>query len=196
MPMRRLPLLCLALLSSTALSAQTPYRTPPQVIVDILDAPPLPAASVSPDRQWLLLLEQRSMPTIAELAHPMLRLAGNRITPRTTGRQLPGPINGLVLKRVADGSERRITVPAPAALSFVSWSPDSRTIAFVQTRDSGLALWIADAATGQTRALTGPNLNATSGPPCQWMPGGTKLLYEFVPDDRGLAPVAPQPPVG
>src|SRR6266516_1212563 len=190
--MRRVILFCLALLSATRLAAQTPYRTPPQVIVDILDAPPLPSASMSPDRQWLLLLEQRSMPTIAELAQPMLRLAGNRISPRTTGPQLPGPITGLVLKRVADGSERRIAVPAPAALSFISWSPDSRSIAFVQTRDSGLALWVADAATGQARALTGPVLNATSGPPCQWMPSAAKLLCEFVPDDRGRAPVAPQ----
>src|SRR5213593_3699580 len=164
MPMRRLPLRCPALLSTTALSAQTPYRTPPQVIVDILDAPLLPVANVSPDRQWLLLLEQRSMPTIAELAQPMLRLAGSRINPRTTGPQLPGLITGLVLKRVADGSERRITVPTPAALSYVAWSPDSRTIAFVQTRDSGLALWVADPATGQSHALTGPNLNATGGP--------------------------------
>jgi len=138
--MRRLPLLCLALLSSTALSAQTPYRTPPQVIVDILDAPLLPVASLSPDRQWLLLLEQRSMPTIAELAQPMLRLAGNRINPRTTGPQLPGGITGLVLKRVADGSERHINVPTPAALSFIFWSPDSRNVAFLQTRDSGLVL--------------------------------------------------------
>src|SRR5436189_3457941 len=71
--MSRMTLACLALLSGT-LSAQTPYKTPPQVIVDILDAPPLPVASLSPDRQWLLLLEQRSMPTIAELAAPMLRL--------------------------------------------------------------------------------------------------------------------------
>src|SRR5438477_11579988 len=133
--MTRFTLVCLALLGST-LPAQTPSKTPPQIIVDILDAPPLPAASISPDRQWLLLLEQRSMPTIAELAQPMLRLAGNRISPRTTGPQLPGPITGLVLKRVADGAERRIAVPAPAALSFVSWSPDSRAIAFVQTRDS------------------------------------------------------------
>src|SRR5436309_11440426 len=169
--MRRV-LFCLALLSATRLAAQTPYRTPPQVIVDILDAPPLPTASVSPDRQWLLLLEQRSMPTIAELAQPILRIAGSRINPRTTGPQLPGLITGLVLKRVADGSERRITVPTPAALSYVAWSPDSRTIAFVQTRDSGLALWVADPATGQSRALTGPILNATSGPPCQWLPGG------------------------
>ena len=194
--MRRLFVVSLACLPCASLAAQEPYKLPPQVIVDILDTPPLPAASVSPDRQWLLLLEQRSMPTIAELAQPMLRLAGTRINPRTTGPQLPGPITGLVLKRVADGSERRITVSAPAALSFVSWSPDSRTIAFVQTRDSGLVLWVADPATGQTRALTGPTLNATNGPPCQWMPGGAKLLCEFVPDGRGPAPVAPQTPVG
>ena len=194
--MRRLFVVSLACLPCAALAAQEPYKLPPRVIVDMLDTPPLPAASLSPDRQWLLLLEQRSMPTIAELAQPMRRLAGNRINPRTTGPQLPGPITGLVLKRVADGSERRITVPAPAALSFVSWSPDSRTIAFVQTRDSGLALWGADVATGQTRSLTGPILNATSGPPCQWMPSGAKLLCEFIPDDRGAAPVAPQTPIG
>ncbi|HEV8264367.1 MAG TPA: prolyl oligopeptidase family serine peptidase [Gemmatimonadales bacterium] len=197
--MRSLFAVSLASLACSGLAAQQPYKVPPQVIVDILDTPPLPGASVSPDRQWLLLLEQRSMPAIAELAQPILRIAGTRINPRTTGPQLPGPITGLVLKRVADGAERRITVPAPAALSFVSWSPDSRTIAFVQTRDSGLALWVADAATGQARALTGPSLNATNGPPCQWMPGAaasTRLLCEFVPDGRGPAPVAPATPVG
>src|SRR6266516_1362393 len=193
--MRRMTVACLALLSGT-LSAQTPYKTPPQIIVDILDAPPLPAASISPDRQWLLLLEQRSMPTIAELAQPMLRLAGNRINPRTSGPQLPGGITGLVLKRVADGTERRVNVPTPAALSYVILSPDSRTVAFVQTSDSGLVLWVADAATGQTRALTGATLNATSNPPCQWMPSSTSLLCEFIPEARGPAPVAPQTPVG
>src|SRR5439155_990635 len=192
--MRRMTLACLALLSGT-LSAQTPYKTPPQIIVDMLDAPPLPAASISPDRQWLLLLEQRSMPTIAELAQPMLRLAGNRINPRTSGPQLPGGITGLVLKRVADGTERRVNVPTPAALSYVIWSPDSRTVAFVQTSDSGLVLWVTDAATGQTRALTGATLNATSNPPCQWMPSSTSLLCEFIPEARGPAPVAPQTPV-
>ncbi len=136
------------------------------------------------------------MPTIAELAAPMLRLAGNRINPRTTGPQLPGGITGLVLKRVADGTERRINGPTPAALSYVIWSPDSRTIAFAQTRDSGLVLWVADAVTGQTRALTGANLNATNGPSCQWTPSSTSLLCEFIPEVRGPAPVAPQTPVG
>jgi dipeptidyl aminopeptidase/acylaminoacyl peptidase len=193
--MRRVFAVTFACLLCASLSAQEPYKLPPRVIVDILDTPPLPGATVSPDRQWLLLLEQRSMPSIAELAQPMLRLGGNRINPRTTGPQLPGAITGLVLKRVSDGMERRIAVQAPAALAFVSWSPDSRTIAFVQTRDSGLALWAADVATGQTRALTGSILNATSGPPCQWMPSA-KLLCELIPADRGPAPVAPQTPIG
>src|SRR5256885_5104722 len=110
---------------------------------DILDAPPLPAASVSPDHQWLLLFEQRSMPTIAEMAQPVLRLAGSRINPRTTGPQLPGAITGLLLKRVADGTERRISVPAPASLSFVMWAPSGQSGAFLQTRGSGLVLWNA-----------------------------------------------------
>jgi dipeptidyl aminopeptidase/acylaminoacyl peptidase len=194
--MRRRFVSCLSLVVASTAAAQTPYKTPPQTIVDILDTPPLPAASVSPDRQWLLLLEQRSMPTIAELAAPMLRLAGYRINPRTTGPQLPGGITGLVLKRVADGSERRINVPAPTALSFIIWSPDSRNLAFVQTRDEGLVLWVADVATGQTRALTSANLNATQGPPCQWTPTSASLLCQFVPDGRGPAPVAPQTPIG
>src|SRR5688572_11043375 len=192
--MRRLVLACLVCCTAFSLTAQTPYRTPPQAIVDILDTPPLPAASVSPDRQWILLLEQRSMPSIAELAQPMLRLAGSRINPRTSGPQLSGAITGLLLKRISDGSERRIAVPAPASLSFVSWAPGGRAIAFVQSRDSGLALWIADVATGQARAVTGPVLNGTDGAPCEWMAGGTRLLCRFVPDGRGSAPEPPRAP--
>src|SRR2546429_2317220 len=118
LPMRRFVLLSLALVVAP-LAAQTPYKTPPQVIVDILDAPPLPAASVSPDRQWLLLFEQRSMPTIAEMAQPGLRLAGSRINPRTTRPQLPRAITRLPPKRVGHGTQRRISVPAPAAPSLV-----------------------------------------------------------------------------
>ncbi len=194
--MRRSILAVALVVSGSPLAAQTPYRTPPQVIVDMLDAPPLPGASVSPDRQWLLLLEQRSMPAIAELAQPMLRLAGSRINLRTSGPLLPGAITGLLLKRIADGSERRITIPTPAAISFVNWAPHARTITFVQTRDSGLALWIADVATGESRALTGPTLSATGGPPCEWMPDGARLLCRFIPEGRGTAPEAPRTPTG
>jgi dipeptidyl aminopeptidase/acylaminoacyl peptidase len=195
--MRRLLLSLLALLGAVpALAAQQPYKKPPQVIVDILDAAPLPTASVSPDRGTLLLMEAPAMPTIAEVAAPMLRLAGFRVNPRTNGPTLPGRITGLVLKRVADGTERRISLPDNPAVAFVAWAPDGRRIAFVQTRDAGLELWIADVATGRSRAVTGPTLNAAFGTPCQWLADATRLVCRFVPDGRGAAPTPAAVPVG
>jgi len=42
---------------------------------------------VSPDHRTVALLNRRSMPTIAELAQPIHRIAGARINPKTNGRQ-------------------------------------------------------------------------------------------------------------
>ena len=66
-------------------SAPATYQIPPKAIVDILDAPPLPGVVVSPTREVLALLPRRSMPSIAELAQPMLGLAGTRVNPLTNG---------------------------------------------------------------------------------------------------------------
>ena len=74
---------------------QAHYQLPPKAIVDILDAKPLPTVAVSPSRQEIALLERSSMPTIAELSQPMLRLAGARINPRTNGPQRPPPLTGI-----------------------------------------------------------------------------------------------------
>ena len=194
--MRRFVLLCVALCSAAPAAAQSTYRLPPQAVIDILDAPPPPIASVSPDRQWLLLLEQRSMPTIAEIGRPMLRLAGSRIDPRNNGPHLPSLITGLVLERVASGTPQRIATPAGAIIAFPSWSPDAKHIAFAVPGDSAVALWVADVATGQAHPLAVPPLAAADGPPCQWMPDATRLLCLLVPAGRGAPPPAPVIPTG
>ena len=75
-----LVLLIVALCAPAGLRAQQSpqveagYQLPPKVIVEILDAPPPPTAVVSPTHQIMALLERTSMPKIAELAEPMLRL--------------------------------------------------------------------------------------------------------------------------
>ena len=75
-------LLAAAMAPAAAAFAQPPrleagYQLPPKVIVDILDAPPPPTAVVSPARDVMALLDRVSMPKIADLAEPMLRLAGS-----------------------------------------------------------------------------------------------------------------------
>jgi dipeptidyl aminopeptidase/acylaminoacyl peptidase len=193
--MRRYFALLPLLAGAPSLAAQAPYKIPPPDVVAILDAPPLPAVSVSPDRAWILLVEQRSMPTVAELARPWLRLAGSRINPRSNGPRQPSLATGLVLKRVADGTERRIGPPA-SGIGFPSWSPDGRRIAFTVTDDSTIGLWVAEAATGQARRLPLPPLNAVDGPPCQWMPDSARLLCLLVPEGRGAPPPEPAVPSG
>ena len=182
-------------LSTTPLAAQEPYRLPPQGIVDILDAPPLPGVSVSPDREWLLLSERTSMPTIAQLAEPILRIAGTRINPATNASAGIPRIVGLRLKAVDGGTERAIATPAGATIDDTSWSPDGARVMFTNVVENGVELWVADVASGAARRLTDGHLNAIGFSPCKWT-SATMLLCAFVASDRGAPPVQARVPAG
>src|SRR5690606_35665238 len=130
------------------LAAQEPYRDPPAPIARILDAPPLPFASVSPDRGTQLLLERNALPPIADVAAPELRLAGLRIDPRTVGPARAQPLRGFRAVPVSGGAERAIVTPEGAHLGSPRWSRDSRRIAFTVERADGITLWVAEVATG------------------------------------------------
>ena len=108
-PTMRLVALAFACLASAAgpASAQARYQLPPKPIVDILDAKPLPTATVSPTRQDIALLERSSMPAIAEVSQPMLRLAGARINPRTNGPHRAIVLTGITVQHLADGLRAR-----------------------------------------------------------------------------------------
>ncbi|GKU87010.1 hypothetical protein SLEP1_g1472 [Rubroshorea leprosula] len=52
------------------------YCVPPPEIKDIVEAPPLPAFSLSPKRDKIRFLKRRSLPLLVELAKPEEKLAG------------------------------------------------------------------------------------------------------------------------
>src|SRR5687767_10769962 len=187
---------CGVLICATPQLAFAQYRLPPKEIVDILDAPPLPTASVSPSGQVIALLERASMPAIADLAQPMHRLAGMRVNPRTNGPHRTQALKAISLRTVADPStssgqaaaEIKVTLPPNPKLAWIGFSPDGKRFAFTHTRDNGIELWMADAATGQARAIGTASLNAIWGRPCEWLADSTALLCRFVPPSRGAAP--------
>lgn len=190
--------LCFATLlavSPTLLQAQERYRQPPPPIAQILDAEPTPAVSVSPDHSWLLLLERKDLPPISEVAGPELRLAGERISPRTNDRTRERGFEGLRLRSVDGNVERAIQTPSGGRLGDVSWSPDAARIAFTVTSDSGVALWVADVSSGKSRAVTGAVLNGTTGAPCQWR-NASSFACRLVVAGRGAPPPEPTVPVG
>jgi len=194
-------LVLLAALFITAPRAQAQtepkYLTPPKVIVDILDANPIPQTIVSPTRQQIAIVERKSMPIIADLAQPMLRLAGVRINPSTNGPQrVSGVVYAISLKKISGGTTVKVTMPPSPNIGSVAFSPDGRRLAFTQTTATGIALWVADTATGAARQVTTPTLNATMGAPCEWLRNSRTMLCGFVVATRGLPPAAPKVPAG
>lgn len=194
---------CLAIvvLMVTGVSwGQDRYQRPPKAVTDILDVPPTPSLILSPARTHALLVEPQRYPSIAELAAPMLRLAGVRINPRTNGLHrtfFPIRYVAYTLKRIADGQEWKLAVPPEPNLSPPVWSPDGKHFAFTHTTANGIELWVGETETAKLRKLAGLAINAVSPEkPFQWMPDSRTLLCQRVPPERGPAPAPPAAPVG
>jgi dipeptidyl aminopeptidase/acylaminoacyl peptidase len=172
------------------------YRKPPKVITDILESPAPPMTLVSPSRDRVLVIDSLRHPPIADLAQPMLRIAGLRINPATNGRHHPPRHIGLRLITIADGKEIKLAAPTDAWLSVPLWSPDGRRFVFTNTTPNTIQLWLGDAATGALRRVPNVAINATFGEPVQWMSGSNELLVQLVPPHRGGPPPESRVPTG
>jgi dipeptidyl aminopeptidase/acylaminoacyl peptidase len=186
----------LFLLAPAGRGADTAYQKPPKHISDVLDAPATPAVSVSPARDRLLLVQGVRYPPVADLAQPMLRLAGLRINPQTNGPHHPPRHIGLTLQNIADGKQQPVTIPDHAYLSMPAWSPDGKQFAFTNTTANGIELWVGDAETAKAQRMAGITVNAAYGEPVQWLPDSQTLLVQTVVADRGAPPAAPAAPDG
>src|SRR5882672_34485 len=136
--------------SATPAPDASKYQVPPPQIVTTFDAPPLPQVIVSPTRQALAMTLRKGSPTLAELARPTLRVAGLRVDRKNNGPHRTSTNGGgyaITLKRIADGREIPVTVPAQASVSNVHFSPDGSRLSFTNARDAAIELWIADVST-------------------------------------------------
>src|ERR1700683_4800054 len=100
-----------ALAAALAMPAELTYQKPPHEILDVLNAPPPPLISVNPTRDYAILMQPLRYPPIAEVAQPMLRLAGLRPDIRTNGPHLPLYSTAYTIKRLSDASDIRVAAP-------------------------------------------------------------------------------------
>ncbi|MEM7247318.1 MAG: prolyl oligopeptidase family serine peptidase [Acidobacteriota bacterium] len=176
--------------------AAASWQSPPSPIDRILDAELPPQVSFSPDRRWMAELSRPSLPPMAELAAPIVKVAGTRLDPRTNGPAREYAYTSLSLRPLERGPSRRVALPADARIRNLRWAPDRDRLSFTLTGDTGIELWVVDVPNGQPRRLTGPVLNATMGNPCDWLPGDDGLVCLFVPGDRGAVPAEQLVPDG
>lgn len=173
------------------------YQTPPKVLADLVTMPPTPVVNMSGKADVMLLLEYASAPTIAELSQPELKLAGLRLNPANTGPSRVNYITGLKIKKLNSKDEKAITgLPASPMINFVQWSPDETKIAFTNSTDSQIDLYVADVATAAARKVGSVALNATLGAPYRWLSDNKALIVKAVPTGRGPAPEISRVPSG
>ncbi|MGH9393709.1 MAG: S9 family peptidase, partial [Terriglobales bacterium] len=182
---------------SLAAQAVVKYQQPTAAILKVMEAPRPPRVLASPMRDYLLLLDAVPNPEIADLAQPMLRIAGIRIDPATNGLHATARVKDFRLQRIQDGSVRAIAFPAAIVHATAPfWSPDGRSFAFTNITSKGIQLWVGDSASAAIHQVPGIRLNAVLGAPCAFIAGSPDLLCKLIPAGRGPAPAADQVPVG
>lgn len=171
---------------------QVAWRQPDSRILRLLNTPQAPAVSISPDRLWLITSERLGYPSLAELAAPVLKLAGLRINPATHGPQLAPLLNSLQIQNLSKDTRHQVSLPASARIGFIGWSPDSQRFAFTMTVATGIELWVLNIHSGQAQPVPGILLSSVLGVPAQWMPDSQTLLVQ-TPADPTLPPPSPPP---
>lgn len=162
------------------------YQKPPKEIMDVLNAPPIPATSISPTRDRIAIMEPLRYPPIAELAQPMLRLAGLRINPTNTSQHRQPYSLSLKFQNVADGKQTAVSLPADAKLISPQWSPDGKFLAAGNVTAAGVELWIIETASGRAQKVKNAYVNTAFGG-FSWSGSGT-ISATLVPAKRGTAP--------
>lgn len=196
--MRSFPTAALAWIALLPLVAQAPtgYQKPSKEVLEVLHAPQEPRVFLSPGAGYLVMGEPSRYPRIAELAEPMLRLAGIRINPRSNTPHGAGYVKSLRLRALQEPKETPIALPEMARIGGLRWNASGSLVALTNTTPDGMELWVLDPKTAQARAIPGVRLNPLLGFSIQWLADNATLLVKLLPEGRGAAPAAPDVPPG
>ncbi len=166
---------------------KTGYQRPPDDIIKLLEAPLTPAVVISPDKNWMALMDRSDYPSIEELSRPELRIAGLRINPENFGPSRENYSVGLKFKNLKDLKEYTVKgLPSPLQMSRFGFSPDGKKATFLQSYPDHIELWLVDITTANARILTKKKINNTNANPVSWLPNSNQILFLAVVDGKKL----------
>jgi dipeptidyl aminopeptidase/acylaminoacyl peptidase len=190
-------LLVWAFFSEAAAQENVTYQRPPDDIAKLAEAPLTPSVFTSHDHRWMVLLERSDYPSIEELSRPELRIAGLRINPDNFGPSRASYFPGMKVKSLVDRKEHTISnLPENVLISNISFSPDSKKLAFLHNAPNAIELWVIDMTTLVATRLTNRKVNSVFGGSYYWLPDSRRLLFAAVPEAPRQVPVSSRVPAG
>ena len=191
-----LNLLLVGLGSSVLAQDAVTYKTPPKVMADLLLAKPTPGVSIDGKAEWILFSDRNPYPSIEELAMPEYKLAGMRINPNNYSPSRQTYVNSFSLKNIKTGKTSAVTgLPNTLFAGNVRWNPSETKIAFTQTAQDRIDLYVIDVATAKATKINKQPLNAILGAGLMWVDDNT-LIYQVATKPATAAPKRPLAPKG
>ena len=171
------------------------YSLPPDIVVQLVDAPPEPIVAASPDLKWILFLHRSSHPSIEVLAKPIAKLAGHRFDPSSRCSFQTEFWHAIDLRPLAGGTAIRIPLAADSLIGTVCWSPNSQAVALTLVFEDRQELWwfSIDEPTNPQR-LCDHVVESLGG--MEWCEEGKKLIVFTPAYPEEQRPIAKRVPVG
>ena len=161
------------------------FQQPSASILALADFQRAPTVSMDSKKEYMLLSYRNTYKTLDDLNQDEMRLGGLRINPTTNISSSVTYINNLKIRKISDLNEIQVLgLPENAKITFVSWSPNEKRIAFTNTSSSGNSLWYIDVVTATATKITNYNLNANLGSPYSWINDNETLLIKVLPQNR------------
>ncbi len=161
------------------------YQKPPKEILELVDAPLAPSVWIDSNGENVVLFYRDAYKSIAELSEAELRLGGLRINPKTNIGSRTRFYNNIKVKKASEKDARQVSgIPNNPRLSNFTISPNQKMVAFLNTVEDGVQLWLADIENGTAKQLSSLKVNANMGDPINWFKDGSALLINVIPKDR------------
>lgn len=175
------------------------YQKPPKEILELVDVPLAPAVWIDNQGENVVLFYRDAYKSIAELSQTEMRLGGLRINPKTNIGSRTRFYNNIMVKKATKKDARHVVgLPKDARLSNFTFSPDEKKVAFLNTTNNSVQLWVLDIEKGAAQKLSSLKINANMGRPINWFKDGNALLVNVIPQNRkeliNTAEAVPQGP--
>ena len=163
------------------------YQKPSQEILDLVDFERPPSVIYDDNKNYLVFLYRDNYQSIEDLSQEELRLAGLRINPKTNIGSRVSFYNNIKIKSLKDnnGKVNEIAgLPRKPKISNLNWSPDQNKIAFTNTTEEGVYLWILDLSKSEVRKVSELKLNANIGSVINWLSDSNSMIIKVLPENR------------
>jgi dipeptidyl aminopeptidase/acylaminoacyl peptidase len=165
------------------------YQKPSDEILSLVDVQLAPNILMNNDKSVMILLYRDAYKSIDELSRKEMRLAGLRIDPATNIGSRTTYFNNMRIKHIGgdDQTDKQISgLPAKTKITGFRWSPDYSKIAFTNTSEKGVELWVVDIASASAKKLTDAVVNANMRDAINWFSNSKSILINLLPADKSM----------